>query len=221
MNSISGRIAFADKFTDCIPVLSTFKNLGYLYYQKIHEVNRNVGQAIGWKNHLRVCIITKNRYLCGISSIPVLGNVACIAYYISLTLANSIGPTRATQNHELKKWISIQEPIIRKHRIELVALHLSNQTEISNEELWESITLASQQEDVELFKLIFVSNRNGWEPSALMDAMSYGNNLEIIQFIVNNVDFSGHMKIIEDILNLKAMNGYDEIAQFLQQKYEL
>lgn len=196
MVRISNCIDFIDHFADCIPVVSTVKNSVYLCFQKLHPVNDRFTPTHSWRNHLKVCILTKNETVCYLSLIPVIGNIYCLAHHIF----KGVKRTRRPAVDKLSSCIVSRKEIIRKHRFELIQLLLCSETEFTRTKLVVYMAQSSRENDFELFKFFFNLSSDAWTAPELDQAMTYGNNLHIFNYIFDHVNFNEHQLIIENLL---------------------
>ena len=78
----------ADKVTDCIPIVSTVKNIGILLYQCIHKVNKVANPVkTSWTDDIKIHVLSKSASNAGMASIPFVGNITCLVEYVADAIA--------------------------------------------------------------------------------------------------------------------------------------
>lgn len=141
-----------DKITDCVPVVSTVKNVGFLLYQLIHKVD-TVANPVkrSWKNDLKIHALSKNHSMIGIASIPFIGNVYCAGTYLGELLSNLLFGRSTGYLEDSSRKGSFRA---NKHSYEITKLYFAGGRKIPEDELKEVLISADRGQKEGLFELI-------------------------------------------------------------------
>ncbi len=176
-----------DKVTDCIPIVSTMKNAGILLYQLIHKVNKVANPVkTSWTDDIKIHVLSKDNFMAGIASIPVVGNLTCLIVYVKLAIAKVtddfiIGGPKGYLAESSRGW----HYGTKKHSYEITALYLARNPNRQEHKHAKSLCFAASTENEEVFKLILNSRHWTFESlkNTLMDTHNINNaNLILDQY---------------------------------------
>lgn len=158
-----------DKITDCVPIVSTVKNVGILLYQLAHKVNKVAPVKTSWSDDIKIHALSKDALMASIAMLPILGNLTCLLSYVleKRVLMGSLGYLgEAAIQHN---WG------LKKHSYEVVSLHLARNPKIEKK-LTNALEKAARNGNQEIFKLI-LDSRNDWSSKSIENALTYTTTL--------------------------------------------
>jgi hypothetical protein len=198
-----------DKITDCIPVVSTVKNCGILLYQLIHKVNKTNPVATSWTDDIKIHALSKSDFMTGVASIPIIGNLTCLIYYVRNAIIKFRFPS--TGGIKLRVFVDPGMPMgylgeasrgwsygTKKHRHEITALYLARNPNRSEEKMVKSLEFAAIGNKLEHFKQIFDSRV--WSNDVLRDFLKHNTNEEAATYVLDNDNDSLTNEDAENIL---------------------
>ncbi|MBS0634311.1 MAG: hypothetical protein JSR37_02475 [Verrucomicrobia bacterium] len=145
-----------DKVTDCIPLVSTVKNVGILLYQLVHKVNRVNPVKTSWTDDIKIHALSKDSFVAKIASIPFVGNIVSFIDYVFLPKKRLFGPMGYLAEAS-RQW----NDGCKKHGYEITALYLARNPQRSEKSLGNALAFAAGANSPDSFKLIFDS-RTDW-----------------------------------------------------------
>ncbi|NGX54558.1 MAG: hypothetical protein KR126chlam2_00171 [Chlamydiae bacterium] len=141
-----------DAVCDCIPVISTLTNGAQLLYKLVRKVDRAANPvAQGWKSDLKIHMISKPAWECGLCMIPFAGNLASLIARIGQGMNDHLMGAVCRSNTEVVK------------------LALANGHLVDSSRAASVLSQAVVSSNFEIFDLIFSSR--DWSQSEVIEAL--------------------------------------------------
>lgn len=182
MNPFIKPIATIDAITDCLPIVSTLKNCSILLYQICHKVNKAMNfDNLSWQDDIKIHVLSKNTLLAGISTLPVLGNIAIFIYHVRSAIARRYWHEMRTPGY-LEGALKAETYSLKKHGHEVISLYLARNPKLLNEK-FQALCDAAREGKTEPFNLLF-KTKEKWDTAQIIRLLKACRNLEILKIIL-------------------------------------
>ncbi len=171
-----------DKILDCLPIVSTLKNLSLYLYRLAHKTN-NVANPVKttWKEDIKIHILTKDSLPLAVSMFPVVGNLLVLGYHLANAVIKAFGIGKG--NGYLMKATRAHSSCLKKHGHEVVALCLAEKPNRSKKKLSSALWSAAYLGKVDVLKLI-LNSRSEWSSETLSKLIVPSENKEVVEAIL-------------------------------------
>ena len=182
-------VGAVDKITDCVPVVSSIKNVGILLYQLVHKVNKAAAPITpSWTDDIKIHMLSKDAFLAGVAMIPFIGNWACLIYQLKNTIDKGgflyFGPL-GYLSEATRKW----NWGLKTHSLEVATLYLARNPNRSEEKLVKALKFAGIAKNKEIFQLI-LNSRTDWSSASIESVLMSASNTEIVALVLEKYKFS-------------------------------
>lgn len=223
-----------DQITDCIPIVSTVKNVGILLYQRIHKINKIANpDTLSWKDDIKIHMLSKDDFMARIYMIPIMGNFTAIFYYLNnaviraQTRGSWIGgfsrALRGVPLGYLGEAIRTFSWGLKRHNIEVVKLYLARNPDRSEEKLKNALKFAASLDKLEIFKLI-LDSRTDWSSNSIQEVLKLAESVEVANLVLERYssDLTGQQvgSILEFQLGSFKSDKQLELIELLLKTYQ-
>lgn len=185
-----------DSIADCIPIVSTIKNISIILYRLIHKVDRVANPVnASWKDDIKIHILTKGIFEITAGLIPFYGNIACLVFNIfKIAQPSDI----ALPLRYLIKAIGLKDEI---EGYQLAAKLLKRYPDFTENEFSEALSLAAAREHIEVFELI-LNSRTQWSRNFVLDLLKTSKNEEVLKLLLDKYSTLFTKQELHDVINV-------------------